>query len=259
MRLILFAVCVLILSLSISAQTPSPTPIDAADEKQRADRLQAQYNDFANLARYRDANSKLAPPAKDEQRVVFMGDSITDIWKFDQYFPGKPYINRGISGQTSRQMLLRFRPDVIDLKPKVVVILAGTNDIAGNTGPETLAEIEGNLTSMAELARANGINIVLASLTPVGDYNKDKNGKQIIQTVRRPPAQILELNSWIKNFAAERGLVYLDYFSATVDDKGSFKEDLTYDGLHPSSKGYDLMKPLAEAAINQALKSKQKR
>ena len=152
-----------------------------------------------------------------------MGDSITDIWKFDQYFPGKPYINRGISGQTTPQMLLRFRPDVIDLRPKVVVILAGTNDIAGNTGPETLEQIEGNLTSMVELARANGINVVLATLTPVGDYEKDKNGKQIIQTVRRPPAKILELNRWIKQFAAERGLVYLDYFSATVDDKGFFQ------------------------------------
>jgi lysophospholipase L1-like esterase len=259
MKPIILTLFIGFLAVSINAQTPSATPLDAAAEKQRADRLQARYNDFANLARYRDANSKLAPPAKDEQRVVFMGDSITDIWKLDQFFPGRPYINRGISGQTTPQMLLRFRPDVVALKPKVVVILAGTNDIAGNTGPETLEQIEGNLTSMVELARANGINVVLATLTPVSDYNKDKNGKQIVQTVRRPPAQIIELNRWIKQFAADRGLVYLDYFTSTVDDKGLFKEDLAGDGLHPNARGYEIMKPLAEAAIDRALKRKQKR
>ena len=259
MKTIILTFLIATSSLAVAAQTPSPSPLDAAAEKQRADRLQARYNDFANLARYRDANSKLAPPTAGEQRVVFMGDSITDIWKLDQYFPGKLYINRGISGQTTPQMLLRFRPDVIDLKPKVVVILAGTNDIAGNTGSETLGEIEGNLTSMVELARANGINVVLATLTPVGDYEKDKNGKQIVQTVRRPPEQILELNRWIKQFAADRGLVYLDYFTSTVDDKGFFKEDLTYDGLHPNAKGYEVMKPLVEHAIELALKARQRK
>ena len=187
-----------------------------------------------------------------------MGDSITDGWKLNEYFPGLPYVNRGISGQTTSQMLLRFRPDVIDLKPKVVVILAGTNDIAGNTGPMTLEAIEGNMASMVDLAQANGIKVVFASVMPVSDYNKDRTGKQVIQTVRRPPAQILALNAWIKKFCATRGLVYLDYFTAMADDKGFLKADIANDGLHPNAKGYELIKPLAEAAIKTALKAKQK-
>jgi len=256
---ILLLLLAVILAIATTAQTPSPTPLDAAAEKQRADRLQARYNDFANYARYREANTKLAPPAKDEKRVVFMGDSITDGWKLNEYFPNQPYVNRGISGQTTSQMLLRFRPDVIDLKPKVVVILAGTNDISANTGPMTLEAIEGNLASMAELARANGINVILASVMPVSDYNTDKSGKAIIRTVQRPPAQILALNTWIKNFCAERGFVYLDYFTAMADDKGFLKAEIANDGLHPNAKGYELIKPLAENAIKIALKSKQKK
>ncbi|HVE55606.1 MAG TPA: SGNH/GDSL hydrolase family protein [Pyrinomonadaceae bacterium] len=239
------------------AQTPSPTPLDANAEKQRADRLQARYNDFANYARYREANTKLAPPAKDEKRVVFMGDSITDGWKLNEYFPGSPFVNRGISGQTTSQMLLRFRPDVIDLKPKVVVILAGTNDISANTGPMTLEAIEGNLASMVELAHANGINVVLASVLPVSDYNTNKAGEKIIRTVQRPPAQILALNQWMKNYAAQNKLVYLDYFSATVDAQGFLKAEIANDGLHPNAKGYEIMKTLAEKAVNTALKMKQ--
>jgi len=248
-----------LLGAAAAAQTPSPTPLDLAGEKQRADRLQARFNDFANFARYREANSKLAQPAKGEERVVFMGDSITDSWKLAEYFPNQPYINRGISGQTTPQMLLRFRPDVIDLKPKVVVILAGTNDISGNTGPTTLDVIEGNLTSMVELAHANGINVVIASVLPISDYNKNKDGVAIIRSVQRPPAQILALNDWIKKYCAEKGLVYLDYFTATVDDKGFLKEDIANDGLHPNAKGYEIMKTLAEGAIKTALKKKQKR
>ena len=249
----------LVLGFVANGQTPTPAPLDPlAAEKQRADRLQARFNDYANYARYREANSKLAPPAKGEDRVVFMGDSITDGWKLNEYFPGLPYVNRGISGQTTSQMLLRFRPDVIDLKPKVVVILAGTNDIAGNTGPMTLEAIEGNMASMVDLAQANGIKVVFASVMPVSDYNKDRTGKQVIQTVRRPPAQILALNAWIKKFCATRGLVYLDYFTAMADDKGFLKADIANDGLHPNAKGYELIKPLAEAAIKTALKAKQK-
>jgi lysophospholipase L1-like esterase len=258
-KLFLYGFLLTVSALTAFAQTPSPAPLDANAEKQRADRLQARFNDFANYARYREANAQLAPPAKDEQRVVFMGDSITDGWKLAEYFPGQPFVNRGISGQTTSQMLLRFRPDVIDLKPKAVVILAGTNDISGNTGPMTLEAIEGNLASMVELAHANGINVVLASVLPVSDYNKDKSDKQIIRTVQRPPAQILALNAWIKNFCAARKLVYLDYFSASVDDKGFLKADLANDGLHPNAKGYELMKPLAEQAVKTALKMKQKK
>ena len=258
-RSFIFIFLIAAFGASAIAQTPSPTPLDAAAEKQRADRLQARLNDFANFARYREANTKLAPPAKGEERVVFMGDSITDSWKLAEYFPNQPYVNRGISGQTTPQMLLRFRPDVIDLKPKVVVILAGTNDISGNTGPTTLEVIEGNLASMVELAHANGINVVIASVLPISDYNKNKDGVAIIRSVLRPPAQILALNEWIKKFCAEKGLVYLDYFTATADEKGFLKEDIANDGLHPNAKGYEVMKPLAEAAIKTALKKKHKK
>ncbi len=256
-KMILAMLAICIYGFSAVAQTPSPTP-DPNPDKTRADRLQARLNDFANLARYREANSKLAPPAKDENRVVFMGDSITDGWKLDQYFPGLPYVNRGISGQTTPQMVLRFRPDVINLKPKVVVILAGTNDIAGNTGSTALDAIENNLASMVDLARANGINVVLASVMPISDYNKNAAGNPVVRSVQRPPAQILALNAWIKNICAERGLVYLDYFTAMADDKGLLKADIANDGLHPNAKGYELIKPLASAAIQRALKKKQK-
>lgn len=258
MKIIFYLILLFIaLQMSILAQTtPEAATADCAAEKTRADRAEARLKDWPNLGRYREANAKLTPPAKDENRVVFMGDSITDVWKLSEYFPNQPYINRGISGQTTPQMLLRFRPDVIALHPKVVVILAGTNDLSGNTGPTTPEAIEANLVSMVELARANNIKVVMASILPVSDYNKDKTGKPIIRTGTRPPAQILALNQWIKNYATENGLVYLDYFSATADDKGFLKEDLAGDGLHPNAKGYEIMKPLAEQAINRALKKK---
>ncbi|HMY73989.1 MAG TPA: SGNH/GDSL hydrolase family protein, partial [Blastocatellia bacterium] len=167
-----------------------------------------------------------------------------------EYFPGNPYLNRGISGQTTPQMLVRFRPDVIALKPKVVVILAGTNDIAGNTGPMTLEMIENNYASMAELAKANGIKVVFASVLPIHDYGKNKVSE------RRSPENILKLNDWLKTYCKTNGHAYLDYFSKTVDDKGMLKADLANDGLHPNAEGYKLMAPLAEAAIQQALKKK---
>jgi len=213
-------------------------------------------NDWPNLARYHDDNTKTTLPAKTEQRVVFMGDSITDSWDnpiYGGFFPGKPYIDRGISGQTTPQMLIRFRRDVIELKPKVVVILAGTNDIAGNTGPTTLEAIEDNFRSMAELATANGIRVVLASVMPVSDYEM-RDEKPLIQTVRRPPEKILELNKWLQEFAKTHHHVYLDYFSAMVDDKGFLKDELSNDGLHPNAQGYAVMAPLAEAAIAASLK-----
>ena len=229
---------------------------DCAEMKMRLDRAETRLNDWPALTRYREANIKTAPPANNEQRVVFMGDSITDSWddpKYGGFFPGKSYINRGISGQTTPQMLIRFRPDVIALKPKVVVILAGTNDIAGNTGPTTLGAIEDNLTSMAELATANGIRVVFASVLPVSDYEM-RDGKPIVQTVRRPPAQILALNQWLKEYAARHHHTYLDYFFAMVDDKGFLKNELSDDGLHPNAQGYVVMTPLAEAAITSSLK-----
>ena len=215
--------------------------------------METLVNDFGGLARYRDANAKLPPPAKGEERVVFMGDSITDVWKLESAFPGRPYINRGISGQTTSQMLIRFRPDVIALKPKVVVILAGTNDIAGNTGPITLEAIEDNIASMAELAKANKVRVVLASVLPVSDYNRNAQGAAIVRTLARPPEKILELNRWLKSYAASNKHTYLDYFSATVDEKGFLKADLANDGLHPNDKGYAVMAPLAEQAVRRAV------
>ena len=257
-RTIFLSVLIVAVSSAVLAQTPTPVPGTYEAEKQRADRLQARYNDYANYGRYREANAKLVAPAKGENRVVFMGDSITDSWKLNEYFPNQPFVNRGISGQTTSQMLLRFRPDVIDLKPKAVVILAGTNDIASNTGPITLAAIQGNIMSMAELARANGIRVVLSSVLPISDYNKNKAGEAIVRTVQRPPAQISALNEWMKKYAADNGFVYLDYYSATADDKGFLRPDIANDGLHPNAKGYEIMKTLAAEAIKTALKKKQK-
>jgi lysophospholipase L1-like esterase len=212
--------------------------------------------DWPNLARYREANRTLPPPSSGESRVVFMGDSITDSWQQPRYggfFPGKPYVDRGISGQTTPQMLLRFRRDVIDLKPKVVVILAGTNDIASNTGPMTNEDIQGNLASMSELAHANRIRVVLASVTPVSAYHAGP-ARPVPQTTLRPMVRIRALNDWMKAYAAAHGDVYLDYFAAMVDGTGLMRADLTEDDLHPNAKGYAIMGPLAEAAIARALR-----
>jgi lysophospholipase L1-like esterase len=206
--------------------------------------------DWPNLAKYREANAKLPPPAANENRVVFIGNSITEGWA--QYFPtmfaGKPYINRGIGGQTTPQMLIRFRPDVIALKPKVVVILAGINDIAGNTGPSTLEMIEDNLASMTELAQANGIRVVLSSVLPAADFPW-RPGMD-------PAPKVIALNKWIRDYAAQRGAVYLDYHSAMSDDKGGMRAGLASDGVHPTEVGYRVMVPLVEEAIARALRSK---
>jgi len=245
---------------SAQTPTPSPGPIDpCADIKAQAARSDALLKDWPALARYRETNPTISVPAKDQDRVVFMGDSITDSWqnpKYGGFFRGKPYIDRGISGQTTPQMLIRFRADVIALQPKVVVVLAGTNDIAGNTGPMTLEMIEDNLTSMFDLAHANGIRVVFASLLPISDYEKSKDGQAIIRSKQRPPEQIKALNEWMKKYAAAHGGIYLDYYSAMADDKGFLKEELSEDGLHPNQKGYDIMAPLAEQAIVMALKSR---
>jgi len=242
---------------SLAQVIPSSTATAAGNDLQtRLDRAETRLRDWPQLARYRDANTKVTPPSKNEVRVVFMGDSITDGWKLDQYFVGKPYINRGISGQTTPQMLIRFRPDVIDLKPKVVVILAGTNDLAGNTGPMEVEAIEENLQSMAELAMAHGIGVVFSSVLPINDYNKNAQGASVIRSSGRPPNKIIALNQWMKKYAEDNKQVYLDYFSAVVDDKGFMKAELTRDGLHPNADGYKIMAPLAEEAIKRALKHK---
>lgn len=248
----LLAIALVLIPTFAAAQTPTATPT-YEEIKARMERFESRLTDWPGLQRYAEANSKLAAPAKGEDRVVFMGDSITNSWKLEEYFPGKPYVNRGIGGQTTPQMVVRFQPDVIALKPKVVVILAGTNDIAGNTGPVSLESIQANYRSMAELAKVHGIKVVFASVLPISDYNKNANGQQIVRSVQRQPEKILALNKWLKDYAASNKLIYLDYFSATVDEKGFLKADLANDGLHPHAGGYKLMAPLAQKAIDQAL------
>jgi len=222
---------------------------DQALQHYRDSKAATLRDDFGELGRYREANAALKPPAPGENRVVFFGDSITDMWHLDEYFPGKPYINRGIGGQTTPQMLLRFRQDVIDLHPKVVVILAGTNDIAGNTGPMRLEDIEANYSSMSEIARANNVRVVFSSVMPVHNYTPQSQNL----FAGRAPEKILQLNRWLKNYCATKGCIYLDYFSAMVDDKGLLKRELADDGLHPNAVGYKIMAPLAEAAIRNAI------
>ena len=223
------------------AQTPAP---GAAKKTVEA---KGPVLDWPGLARYHDANVRLQAPAGTENRVVFMGDSITDAWgkQFDKYFPGKPYLGRGISGQTTPQMLVRFRPDVIALAPKVVVILAGTNDIAGNTGPETPEMIEDNFASMLDLATENGIRVVLCSVLPVFDYPW-KRGLE-------PAQKIVDLNKWLKDYAAKSGTVYVDYFAAMADERLGCKTELCFDGVHPTEAGYGVMAPLVEKGIAEAL------
>jgi len=248
-------VVVLLATQALAQQSPQAPPSIpstgfAGLDQYRASRIAVFTDDFGQLARYRQADAALGPLAAGENRVVFFGDSITDIWHLDQYFPGKPYVNRGIGGQTTPQMLVRFRQDVIDLHPKVVVILAGTNDIAGNTGPMRNEDIEANLASMAELARVHGIRVVFSSVLPVHNYTE--RAKDFF--AQRPTARILELNTWLKDYCARNGVVYLDYFSALVDDKGLLKKELADDGLHPNDAGYKIMAPLAEGAIAKAAK-----
>ena len=209
--------------------------------------LLLKLDDFAGLHRYAAANATLAPMEKG--RIVFFGDSITDAWVRNggKFFPGKPYVNRGISGQTTPQMLVRFRQDVIDLHPEAVVILAGTNDIAGNTGPSTLEMIEDNLTSMAELAHANGIHVILASVLPAADYPWRKG--------LEPAPKIKALNQWIADYCAQKKFTYLDYYTAMAGPDGGMKPGISIDGVHPNAAGYAIMEPLAETAIAKAMKS----
>jgi cephalosporin-C deacetylase len=228
-----------------SSKRPPISP-ERQEELRKAKEEQLR-TDWAEMKRYRDDDAKVGPSAKGENRVVFMGDSITDGWirQAPEFFQAKPYLDRGISGQTTPQMLVRFRQDVVNLHPKVVVILAGTNDIAGNTGPETPEMIQDNLVSMVDLARANGIKVVLASITPSDDFWWNPGTK--------PAPRIAEMNTWIKAYAAEHALVYLDYYSAMVDNTGGMKQEFTSDGVHPNAAGYAVMGKLAETAISAAL------
>jgi lysophospholipase L1-like esterase len=223
---------------------------------ERVDCLEFVSLDYGRLLRYAAANKALSRPRAGETRVVFFGDSITDNWSkagYGGFFPGKPYLNRGIGGQTTAQMIVRFRADVLALEPHVVVILAGTNDIAGNAGPVTLEAVEDNLASMAELARLHGIGVVLATALPVSDDKKDAGGRPLLRTRDRPTETLRTLNQWLADRARTKGDVYLDYFSALADAHGLLKPELNDDGLHPNAAGYAVMAPLAEQAIARAL------
>ena len=254
--------------LTFSQGTPTGAPVQNLKPAEQApaaeqltpyqkSQLERTFNDWSFLVKYREANKSLPPVSPGETRVVFMGDSITEGWgqkatsttpDRGEFFPGKPYVNRGISGQTTPQMLVRFRQDVVLLKPKVVVLLAGTNDIAENTGKETLEDIGNNIASMSELARANGIRVVLCSVLPASDFHWHRG--------LEPAPKIRELNAWIKEYAAKNGFIFVDYYSSMSNTEGGLKAELSPDGVHPNKAGYDLMAPLAETGIVEALKKR---
>jgi len=234
----LLAAVFLLSPFMLTAQTPPPAAAPA----------RPQWVDFANLHRYAADNAKIGPPAAGTSRVVFFGDSITDNWgrKFGSFFPGKPYVNRGISGQTSAQMVLRFQQDVVQLQPAAVVILAGTNDVAENNGPSTDAQIEDNFRAMVGLARANHIRVILGSIPPASKFPWHAGIE--------PAERIRTLNAWLRSYAEEQHLVYLDYYTALATPEGAMKPDLAVDKfVHPNDAGYAVMQPLAEAAIAKSL------
>jgi lysophospholipase L1-like esterase len=249
-----YFIAYLLFAVDAIAQQPAPsipsTGFPGLDQY-RASRITIYTDDFGELSRYREANAALATPKATENRVIFLGDSITDYWKLADYFPGKPYINRGIDGQTTSQMLVRFRQDVINLHPKVLVILAGTNDVAGVTGRARDEDIEDNYATMAELARLHRIRVILASLLPVNNVSSEDAKESF---ALRPSERLLAINRWLRNYCATHGLGYLDYYTALADEKGTLKKELSDDGLHPNTAGYKLMAPLANAAITKALK-----
>lgn len=252
-RLLVMALSMGCAYLSISqAQTTSPSAPASALNTVSSKPAPKPGEDWPDLARYRDENAALPVPTPGEQRVIFMGDSITDGWgRWDgtgSFFPGKPYINRGISGQTTPQMLIRFQQDVVHLHPEAVVILAGTNDIAGNTGPSTPEMVEDNLSSMAEIAKANGIRVILASITPAYSYP----WKPSVQ----PVPEIRAINTWIRSYCATHGDLYLDYYDSMSDGKGAMLPGFSSDGVHPLEKGYAVMSTLASSAIAQVLQQR---
>jgi lysophospholipase L1-like esterase len=211
--------------------------------------MEAKLADWPQLGRYKAENAAPGAVGQGEQRVVFYGDSITDSWgrraNTGEFFPGKPYVNRGISGQTTPQMVVRFRQDVINLHPAAVVILAGTNDVAGNTGPMTPEMTEDNFRSMIDLAKANGIRVIVASITPAADYPWRPG--------LGPAAKIKTLNDWLQGYCVTRSVTYLDYYSALVGEDGGMKPGTSFDGVHPNAAGYAIMGPLAQAAIDKTL------
>lgn len=255
MKRLLSTCCFLLLFLlcrnSSQAQdvkTINPPATKTVEQMSREYEEWTKYkDDWPNLNRYRDSNQKVGLPKPGEDRVVFMGNSITEGWLkiSPDFFEGRPYIDRGISGQTTPQMLIRFRADVINLKPKMVVILGGTNDIAGNTGPSTLGMIEDNIASMAELGKFNGIKVILASVLPVYDYPW-RPGLE-------PAEKIAALNNWVEAYAARHGMIYLDYYSSLADERKGMKSAYSEDGVHPNKAGYQVMEGLAEKAISKAL------
>lgn len=249
-----YFIAYLLFTVDAIAQQPAPsipsTGFPGLDQY-RASRIAVYTDDFGELSRYRESNAALAAPKASENRVIFLGDSITDYWKLADYFPGKRYINRGIDGQTTSQMLVRFRRDVIDLHPELLVILAGTNDVAGVTGRARDEDIEANYATMAELARLHSIRVVFASLLPVNNTSSEDAKESF---ALRPRERLLAINRWLRDYCVTNGLVYLDYYTALVDDKGMLKKELSDDGLHPNAAGYKLMAPLADAAIAKALK-----
>ena len=232
-----------------AAPATNVAPAAPAVSAKEISAMEAKLADWPQLARYREANATLAPVAQGEQRVVFYGDSITDGWgrrpDTGDFFPGKPYVNRGISGQTTPQMVVRFRQDVINLRPAAVVILAGTNDVAGNTGPMTPEMTEDNFRSMIDLAKANGIRVIVASITPAADYPWRKG--------LAPGPKIRALNNWLQGYCVNHSVTYLDYYTALVGEDGGMKEGTSFDGVHPNAKGYAIMAPLAQASIDKAL------
>ncbi len=214
--------------------------------------LEASVDDYGNLAYHRDANAALKRAAPGEKRVVFFGDSITEGWNLAEFFPGKPHINRGISAQTTPQMLLRFRQDVVALTPWAVIIHAGTNDIGGNTGPMPVEDIEANLASMAEIAGSNSVRVIFASLLPAPHKQTLSSRYSLF---KHPPAKILELNRWLKDYSLSQAFGFLDYFCAMSDGDGFIRPDYSEDGLHPSRAGYLVMAKVAKAGIDEALQS----
>jgi lysophospholipase L1-like esterase len=233
----------------VTPAVAAPAPAAASVDPMQVIAMQTKLADWPQLGRYREDNAALSPVAAGEKRVVFYGDSITDGWgrrsETGEFFPGRPYVNRGISGQTTEQMVVRFRQDVIDLHPAAVVILAGTNDVAGNTGPMTPEMTEDNFRSMADMAKVNGIRVIVASITPAADFSWHKG--------LMPAPKIKALNAWLKEYCREQSLTYLDYFSAMVGEGDGMKDGISIDGVHPNAKGYAIMTPLARAAIDKTL------